>query len=275
MKKIGIFYICTGPYKLFWEDFYNSAEQYFLQNIEKHYFIFTDDVNFISYKNSKIHLYHIDNLPWPLITLFRFRYFLSVKDDLIDMDYLMFSNSNMKFVSEVTAEEFLPREEKNESLFFTLHPGYINAKPQHKPFDRNKNCSAYLPYNYKGPYVIGAMNGGTKDAFLLMANTLNKNIEEDLKHNIIATWHDESQINKYISINNKYRILPPSYCYPCGFEVTIEKKIIAVSKDDKFNIRKFKGTDVIVKSPKIKKLISKFKLTYKVIKSHILREKVF
>lgn len=34
-KSIGILYICTGPYYLFWEDFYNSCEKNFLPNYEK------------------------------------------------------------------------------------------------------------------------------------------------------------------------------------------------------------------------------------------------
>lgn len=42
MKKIAILYICTGKYDIFWEDFYKTSEKYFLNNSEKHYFVFTD-----------------------------------------------------------------------------------------------------------------------------------------------------------------------------------------------------------------------------------------
>ena len=30
MCKLGILYICTGKYDIFWEDFYKSCEKYFL-----------------------------------------------------------------------------------------------------------------------------------------------------------------------------------------------------------------------------------------------------
>lgn len=36
-KSIGILYLCTGPYKLFWEDYYNSFEKNFLLDYEKLY----------------------------------------------------------------------------------------------------------------------------------------------------------------------------------------------------------------------------------------------
>lgn len=67
------------------------------------------------------------------------------------------------------------------------------------------------------------------------------NIEEDLKKNIIAKWHDESQLNRYIVNKPGVRILEPMYCYPCGMEVSYPKKIYAVSKQAKFDVKSFKG----------------------------------
>lgn len=42
IKSIGILYICTGPYALFWKDFYESFENKFLPSYEKKYYVFTD-----------------------------------------------------------------------------------------------------------------------------------------------------------------------------------------------------------------------------------------
>ena len=41
-KTIGILYICTGPYVLFWQDFFESFEKFFLPELEKKYYVFTD-----------------------------------------------------------------------------------------------------------------------------------------------------------------------------------------------------------------------------------------
>ena len=42
MMKVAILYICTGRYAQFFDGFYESAEQYLLQGVEKRYFVFTD-----------------------------------------------------------------------------------------------------------------------------------------------------------------------------------------------------------------------------------------
>ena len=42
MKKVAIMYICTGAYIEYWKEFYDSFEQNFLSDYEKHYYLFTD-----------------------------------------------------------------------------------------------------------------------------------------------------------------------------------------------------------------------------------------
>ena len=244
MQKIGLLYLCTGPYIAFWEDFFHTSETYFLKEYEKHYFVFSDQPVNTFGTDDRIHYKHIDNMPWPLITLMRYHYFMSIADALEKMDYLMFSNANMKFVDYVTAEEFLPREKNGEDIFVVAHPGYINQPSYQAPFERSSKSKAYVPYNYRDKYVIGAMNGGTAQGFLKMSETIIRNTNEDLKKNCIAKWHDESQLNHYISKYQNYRLLSPSYCYPFGIDLPIKKKIVAVSKQAKFDVKTFKGQDV-------------------------------
>jgi hypothetical protein len=252
MKKIGLLYICTGQYKVFWNEFYKTAEEKFLLEYDKHYYIFTDDISYFQISDH-IHVNKIDNLPWPLITLFRFRYFLSIRNELEQMDYLMFSNSNLVFVKEIKPDDILPRDEKNEKLFVTTHPGYELMSIWNAPFERNKKSTAYVPYNLGKKYVIGALNGGKTDAFLKMAETLNNNITIDLKKNYIARWHDESHLNCYIIKEENYRLLPPSYCYPYGQKVDYEKIIDTVGKDKYFDVKNFKGA--ALRSDKYPKLV--------------------
>lgn len=259
MKKIGIYYLCTGPYVLFWEDFFTTFEKNFLPNTEKHYYVFTDsDSVYAQDQCHRIHTYKLSKLPWPLVTLFRFDTFLSVREDVADCDYLMFSNANVVCENIVTEEEFLPDTSKGQELAFTAHPGYYRTKKYHVPYDRNRKCLAYIPYNQGGNYVIGAMFCGTKDAFLKMSEVLKYRIEEDLKKNVIARWHDESHINRFIVGKEDYKLLSPAYCYPVGFELPVERKICGVSKQAKFDVNTFKGNYVKEENPfsrRIKKLI--------------------
>lgn len=243
-KSIGILYLCTGNYKLFWNDFYESFEKNFLNNMDKYYYIFCDDLDYFEpYKsNDNIYLIHIDALPWPLITLLRFKYFISIEEKIKRHDYLMFSNANIICNDFVSSEEFLPRDEKQEELSFVNHPGYYRKKLVYNyQFERRKKSLAYIPYNCGKTYVIGAMFSGNTNAFLKMSHILNDRIEIDLKHNIIARWHDESHINRYIINKNNYRLLDPGYCYPVGFDLDVCNKIAGVNKMAKFDVDSFKG----------------------------------
>lgn len=240
-KTIGILYICTGPYYLFWKDFYKSFEKNFLPNYEKKYFVFTDAETIYGEEKKNVFKFNLDPQPWPLITLLRFSTFLKAEEQLKKCDYLMFSNANMICEAQISEEEFLPREDKGEELFFTIHPGYSNKFKIKYPYDRNKKSHAYIPYNCGKKYVIGAMFGGKSEAFIKMSKTLKANIEEDLKNNVIAKWHDESHINHYIIGKSNIRYLSSEYCYPYGMNVDYERKISAVSKQAKFDVKSFKG----------------------------------
>ena len=246
-KSIGILYLCTGPYKLFWEDYYNSFEKNFLRDFEKHYYVFADEFNQGLEKYATVEnvtLIHIDAMPWPLITLLRFHYFLTIEDLLKRHDYLMFTNANIVCDDIVTAEEFLPDVQKGQTMSYCQHPGYYGKKAKYNyPYDRNKKSNAYIPYNCGEHYIIGAMFAGKADAFLRMSHILNDRIEDDLKHNVIARWHDESQLNRYIVGKTDYKLLSPSYCYPVGFDLPVERKISGVSKQAKFDVQTFKGTN--------------------------------
>lgn len=257
MKTIGILYICTGPYYLFWEDFYKSFEEKFLIDYKKEYYVFTDAPQIYGENEENVKKYNLNAQPWPLVTLLRFSTFLSIEKDLKNCDYLMFSNANIVCNDYITADEFLPRDEKNEKIFVTSHPGYYGKSRLRYPYERSAKSLAYIPWNCGHDYVIGAMFGGTCDAFLSMSRVLKRRIEEDLKNNVIALWHDESHLNRFIVEKSDVRVLHPKYCYPFGLKVSYERKISAVSKQSKFDVKTFKG-QYDKKPITLKRIINKF-----------------
>lgn len=244
-KTIAILYICTGGYVSFWDEFFKSFESNFLNDYEKHYFVFTDDVENIQTDNARIHIIRIEHQPWPLITLLRFHYFLRIKEQLEQYEFLMFANSNLLCKQKITAQEFLPRIEENENFSFVFHAGFLNKQRVYNyPFERNRNSTAYIPYNCGASYVMGGMNVGRTPNYLGMCETLKERIEIDLSKNIIATWHDESHLNRFIVNRIDCRFLTPSYCYPDSFVVPYEKKICIVTKAKKFGVDDFKKINV-------------------------------
>lgn len=240
-KTIGILYIATGPYIAFWNRFYDTFEEFFLPNTEKHYMVFTDAKDFYQSDNERVHVKPLKSEPWPLPTLMKFHTFLEYKDELSQFDYLYQSNANIICLKEVKEDDFLPREDKGEELMFTLHPGYYTRNKIYYPYDRNRKCLAYVPYNCGGTFVFGAMNGGTSKGYLSFISELDSRIVEDLKKGIIAKWHDESHVNHYVIGKSNYRLLPFAFCYPVGFDVPGDKIITGVEKKTVFDVDSFKG----------------------------------
>ena len=228
--KVAILYICTGEYTYFWKSFYESAEKLLLLNSEKHYFVFTDLKSLeVGNSNNRVHIIYQENLPWPYPTLYRFKMFNRIKQELIDFDYITFFNSNVVINEMITEEEFLPLE--NDYLA-CLHPGRYNCNDYNLlPYEKRRRSKAYIPIRYKEYiYVCGGIQGGKAIPYINMIEKLAHNIDIDEKKGIIAIWHDESHWNRFIFDNDNYKLLSCDYAYPEGWDIPFEKKIILLDK---------------------------------------------
>ena len=223
--QIGILYICTGKYSIFWKSFYESSEKYFLARHKKTYFLFTDAKTIDYQDNENVIKIFQENLGWPNNTLMRFHVFLKNKISLQRMDFLFFCNANLLFVDSV-GDEILPFE---EGLIALQHPGYLNKPRKKFAYEKNSMSCAHIPINKGKHYVMGCFNGGTTETFLKMSEELSKNIDEDNKNGITAIWHDESHLNKYI-VDKNIKILNPSYGYPENWKLPFSPKIIIRDK---------------------------------------------
>lgn len=262
MKKIAICYICTGPYVNFFKSFYETSKKFLLKNYEKHFFVFTNNKEFFSdyiSETEDITLTYIDHLPWPLITLLRFNYFLLVEDKLKEFDFVMFANSNLKFVDYVNEHDFLPDLSLGQTLSVTTHAGFYQKTHKMYPLEKNKKSKAYIKPGKEFTYVFGGMYVATSDEFIYLSNILKNNIETDLKNNIIALYHDETHLNHYVSTieKSKIKLLPYSYCYPYPPELYPEFKkiIVTVNKKDVFDVDKFKS-EIFINNKKRKNIRS-------------------
>ena len=210
MIKVAILYICTGKYNQFFEGFYESTEKYFLHGkAQKEYFVWTDEMTLSRAEN--VHLHKRECQGFPMDSLLRFEIFTSIKDQLLNFDYIFFFNANSLFIKE-TNEEFLP---KSEDRFVAGCWKMRLSHPMFYPYERNKKSTAYIPPREKPyKYYGGFFNGGEARFFLEMAETLAKNTRIDLKNGIIANVHDESHLNCYLHKNRYCTALPESYIIP-------------------------------------------------------------
>lgn len=216
MKKVAILYICTGRYDVFWKDFYESCERFFLPQLIREYFVFTDAERIYAEENNPaIHKIYQQRLGWPKDTLLRFQLFSTIKNELAVFDYIFFFNANAQIFQPINPEDVLPSED--EKLTAVLHPGYYNKKPSRFTYEsKQKKSMAYIPKGEGKYYFAGGLNGGIAKDYLQLITDLKTNIEKDLSKNIIAVWHDESHLNHYL-LNRRPKILSPAYIYPEGW----------------------------------------------------------
>ena len=216
-RQIGVLLIILGRYSIFWKDFYKSCEKYFLPNCPKTYFVFTDNDNLMFNKKSNVNIIKQEKMGWPYDSLLRFDMFLSKKEELLQYDYLFFFNIDILFKNTV-GEEILPTA-YYDGLMTGSHVGFYDKKTNEFTYDRNPKSTACIPYGQGKHYATGAINGGTSDAFMKLAETCSKNIHIDMRNNVMAVWHDESHLNKYLLDKNPL-IMSVNYLYPLWMDKT-------------------------------------------------------
>ena len=209
--KVAILNISIGNYFRFWEKFYETSKLNFLPEAEKKYFVFTDKDKSELGNNSDVVYIFQENLGWPFNTMKRFAMFQRIKEQLQDFDYIFFINGNAQFNERLDSSFITP--EKN--IITVQHPGFYRKSIFEFPYERRSESNACIPIGNGEFYVQGAFIGGKSEAFLKMVEELNKLTEEDIDKNIIAVWHDESFLNKYIIDRDDVQVLGAQYL---GFE---------------------------------------------------------
>lgn len=227
--KIGLVVIATGKYTQFIPPLYKSVQKHFMKGHEVKIFVFTDGR---VPENDNIIRIEQEHLGWPGATLKRYHIFDNNKDVLSEMDCLYYCDADMRFVSDV-GDEILPETDilsngGDNGLVGTEHPGYHGDR--RGTYETNTESTAYVAPNEGRHYFAGGFNGGTSEAFLKMSAHIRDCVDKDLEKDIIAVWHDESQMNRYF-IDNPPKMLSPSYCYPENWNIPFEKKLLALDKN--------------------------------------------
>jgi len=217
-KNIGFLIVATGKYIDFVTPLIESAKKHFCRNHRVTYFVFTDQEfdppeNVIRIEQQR--------LGWPYDTLMRYKVYLDHWQQFTEQDYLFACDADMRFVGAI-GDEVLGKR------VATLHPGFVGKRGS---YETNPQSSAYIDNREGSYYFAGGFYGAERDSFLDILTTNIAHIEDDLKRGIIAVWHDESHWNRYCIDYPPTLILTPSYCYPEGWNLPYEKKLLALEKD--------------------------------------------
>ena len=236
-RTIGFVLVCTGKYVNYCKKVIPIIDEKFVTSHKKKYYVFTDNIEFFNdmKENYDIVLTFIYRKGFPNDTLYRYHYFLMRKNDLLnDTQYMYYLDVDMDIYEYIEAREVLPDYYK--PLIGTRHPGFIMPHPFPYPYgspETSDKSTAYIPESDRiNNYVAGGFNGGITKYFIELSEHIVKNIEIDDNNNVIAVWHDESQLNNYYTYNNHlFRTLIPEYCYPEAIKTDLTPRIVALNKN--------------------------------------------
>lgn len=224
--KICILTIATNKYIQFVERLLDNIEENFLNGHEIECLLFTDhEVE----SSDNVRVCQIEHEPWPMPTLKRYNYFVKEREFISKFDYCFYFDVDMGVVDKV-GDEVL------SDLVATMHPYQSFYPKEQRSYDRNPQSLAYVPVGEEGEhYYAGGFNGGFTKRFLEMSEVLADRVTKDLENDVIALWHDESQMNRYLIDNPPTLSLTPSYCFAeemiGNSQYPYEPKIVALKKN--------------------------------------------
>ena len=156
----------------------------------------------------------------------RFHLFSSIENKLKDFDCIFFFNANTIILKPIH-DSILSCGETSADLIVTKHPFfYWVTDPKDFPYERNPKSSACIAKKDGNIYVMGGFNGGKSSSYLELIQTLKNRIDTDKKRNVMAIWHDESHLNKYISESeSNIKVLDYNYGFPKGYDLPLKNNI--------------------------------------------------
>lgn len=141
------------------------------------------------------------DLGWPRATLMRYHAILKQADLWKQYSHVFYMDIDMLVCKHIGDWEIC-----SDGITAVTHPGFPDS------FERNPRSTAYVAGVH--PYYQGCFVGGKTDSFLSMCDTITRNIDEDDRNGLMAIWHDESHLNRYLIDNPPAKVLSPSYAFP-------------------------------------------------------------
>tara|TARA_B100000035_G_scaffold314935_1_gene333048 strand:+ start:2056 stop:2772 length:717 start_codon:yes stop_codon:yes gene_type:complete len=232
--KLAVIFIGTGDYINFLPGWYESCEKNLVPKTDKEYFVFTDGE--LDGTPENMHVLKQEHLPWPYITLERFKYILKAESDLANFDYVLFLDADTMVVDTVTEEELFT----DKKYIGVHHPCHFLGMPPHDKHPgafetRFESAAGISSDDDTSVYFQGCLWGGKVPHVISMIRELSQRTQFDLSRDIIAQWHDESQMNKFFCERREdVHVLPSSFAYPEVFATycNFEPKIVHLAKEN-------------------------------------------
>jgi hypothetical protein len=232
--RVGVLTVCTGRYCEHLERHLRLLLSNFLAGHGKTCYIFTDQVARARATVAELARTHdfaavvtaIEGRGFPGDTLYRYHYMLLQEQHILaHTDVVYYMDVDLVPEANIRAFEVVPSADRPlVAVRHMLQDG--RGTPEARPQSR-----AYLAdAAWRLCYFAGGFLGGRSPDFMRMARTIAEAVDDDDSREVVAIWHDESHLNKYLAVHHaRVRVLPPSYLYPQGWDIPYRSRI-AVQK---------------------------------------------
>ncbi|KAG8447576.1 hypothetical protein GDO86_014906 [Hymenochirus boettgeri] len=224
--RIGLTTFVIRKYKIFIQNFLQSAEKFFMTGHKVSYYVFTDDINAIPNINLRegrsLEVLKVTGYKrWQDITMRRMQLIRDLISERVinEVDYIVCVDVDFEFRDSVGVEIL-------SDIFGVLHSDYFEKKRQAFTYERRDISAGYIPNDEGDFYYIGGFFGGTVKEVYKLTNHCHNAMMQDKAINIEALWHDESYVNRYFLYHKPTKILSPEYTwnYFSGNPAVVKRK---------------------------------------------------
>ncbi|XP_073170650.1 globoside alpha-1,3-N-acetylgalactosaminyltransferase 1 isoform X2 [Lepidochelys kempii] len=220
-------------YTTFVGRFVASAEKLFMKGYRVKYYIFTNDPQVIPrvqlQPGRSLSIVPIKKYShWQEISMRRMeainRHIAEVSHQ--EVNYLFCLDIDMVFHNPWGAETL-------GEMVAAIHPGYYNVPRSQFPYERRSSSAAFIPDSQGDFYYAGAVFGGLVKQVYEFTRACHMTILTDKANGIMATWQEESHLNRHFFSHKPSKLLSPEYVWDDTKPKPPEVRLIRFSTVDK------------------------------------------
>ncbi|XP_078510922.1 histo-blood group ABO system transferase-like isoform X2 [Lissotriton helveticus] len=229
---IGLSVFALGSYWTLLKPFLESADKFFMMGHKVIYYVYTDQpdkvkcTTFLNDRECKVYkTLSYDSKARIFMKRMEILH-LDIKSKNIDVQYLVCADVDIVFHDNVGVEIL-------SDLVATLHPGYYKSGRSDFTYEPRPTSQAYIPSNEGDFYYQANLFAGKLQEIYRLTKSCDEAIKIDDSNGIIAVYHDESHLNKYLLHHKPTKILSPEYIWSSTITRTSEIQSIKIIHGDK------------------------------------------
>jgi len=235
--KIAVTFWGTQKYIEFLPQWYERLEKYFLPDIEKKYFVFTDGD--LEGSPDNVLKMEIPHYGFPTTYHKTFEEMLKLEDKVSDCEWLVSVDADLYAWDDIKYSDFFNDTKKYFGVHHPCHKvGFVPHNQTPGSYDVNPLSNACIDDSIMdmSVYYQGCLWGGKIPFVFDMMRQIDDWTKEDVSKNIQARYYEESYMNKwFLTHRDETHTLDPGYAFPEMFEEYCDfpKKMVHLAKDNK------------------------------------------